>query len=79
MAKRRRSGAPKLKGSFTFATSNMRPMFFRSAPEGRHSIGIGPKNKRAGPQKSPFNHPEPAPFTRDCGISAPQPWILHPC
>jgi hypothetical protein len=53
MAKRRRSGAPKLKGSLTLATSISGPVFFRSLPEVRRLIGIGPKNNTGKPATIP--------------------------
>ncbi|MBZ9796837.1 hypothetical protein [Mesorhizobium sp. ES1-4] len=57
MAKRRRSGAPKLKGSFTLATSMSGPVFFDQISQITRSISIGPKT-RAGPQQSPNNRPD---------------------
>jgi hypothetical protein len=53
MAKRRRSGVPKLKGSLTLATSISGPVFFRSLPEVRRLIGIGPKNNTGKPATIP--------------------------
>jgi hypothetical protein len=72
MAKRRRSGVPKLKGSLTLATSISGPVFFRSLPEVRRLIGIGPKKQHGQARNNPrIIAQKREPFARDCGISTP--------
>ncbi|WP_206532109.1 hypothetical protein, partial [Mesorhizobium sp. M7A.F.Ca.US.003.02.1.1] len=62
MAKRRRSGVPKLKGSLTLATSISGPTFFRSVPEVRRLIRIGPKNNAGRPATIPEQSPRTGSF-----------------